>query len=268
MSTSPSPVRSLARAACGRPGAAFALLAAVVFTLRADASFTPSLTLTQQTYDACLASAASSQASITVTQGQTTLVGPTSDLSAVYAALASTTSAQALSVSSNAAGSAALGAAQACLSKAVPTLGAARLHEVRADLRCGSALLSEDQVHFNAVINPNLPWITFLPDGVSGPDCGQKRHILTYALTNGDLAGGYVTLNDDDDPETNVVEVTCNNNGQCDNAKTNICAPSDESQGLPIRCMCADVGPPNNGCFGSTTTKKKEHSGSCPDDLF
>lgn len=267
MSTSLSPIRWLTGAACGRPGAAVALLAAVVFTLRADASFTPDLTLTQQTYDACLASAASSQASITVTQGQATLVGPTSDLAAVYAALASTTSAQALSVSSNAAGSAALSAAQACLSKAVPTLGAARLHEVRADLRCGSALLSEGQVDFNAVITPNLPWITFLPDGVSGPVCGQKRHILTYALTNGDLAGGYVTLDDDDDPETNVVEVTCTNNGQCDNAETNICAPSDESQGLPIKCMCADVGPPN-GCLGSTTTKKKEHSGSCPDDLF
>jgi len=243
-------------------------VAAVVAATTAQASFNPDLTLTQAAYDTCLAQAHDPASQITVTDGQSTLVGPTSDLSAVYAALAGTASAASVAVTSNAAGDQALGAAQSCLARTVPTIGAARLHQVRADLRCGTHLLVDEQTSFNTFITVDSPWVTFLPDGVQNPVCDDKIHRLTHALDNGDRAGVHLTNNNNNKAERNALDVTCKNNGDCDNAFTNVCRVSDEADGLPIRCMCGDVGPPGNGCLGDSSTKVQSVGSACASSVF
>lgn len=239
--------------------------------LSASASASPpDLTLTQSSYDACLANANNTLAQVTVTMGQTTLAGPTHDLDAIYAALASTPSSDGVVVNSNSVGSQSLYDAQVCLAPAVPTLGVARLHEVRPDLQCGTNLLVDGQISFNSTISPDLPWVTFLPDGISTPECGEKLHVLTYELQNGDFAGVFLTMNDEEDPEKNKVTAICTNTGGCDNAQTNMCRVSGDGdgEGVPIRCMCGETGPPNNGCLGDSKKETSETTAVCPSSIF
>jgi len=147
------------------------------------------LTLTQNTYTSCLNDAANPSAQVTVTFDQQTLAGPTADLSAVYGALAAAPSAQGLTVSSNAAGSSALQQAQACIDATVASVGAARLHQVRPDLRHSTHILAHNQRTFNAFeLHVEHGIITMLPDGVQDPDCPELIHLALRPLANGDLA--------------------------------------------------------------------------------
>lgn len=228
---------------------------------------TPDLTLTESTYQDCLSQAADPAAQITVVQDQVTLVGPTSSLSAVYAALAGVQTDQGLSVSSNAAGTQALSAAQSCLARRVPTVGAGRLHQVRADLRCGDDLFVDDQTVFSSFEVIDGEWATFFPDGVQNPVCGDKRHREIYELSNGDFAAAWVE-GISGNQRKNDYTMSCAN-AACSSTAGNQCNPGRLTgpMGKQPGCLCTGTGD-GYGCKGSSSSTTEDESTSCPASLF
>jgi hypothetical protein len=223
----------------------------------------PDLTLTESTYAACLSAATNQAAQITVEQNQATLHGPTSDLSAVYAVLAGVSTSQGLTVASNQAGTESLQAAQACLAKVVPTVGAGRLHQVRSDIRCATELFVDGQTVFSNFDVVNDEWITLYPDGVQDPTCDEKRHVLAYELSNGDMAAVWV-----DEAfgkkRKNKYTMSCEN-ADCMYPEGNNCLPGrlNGPMGKQPGCLCTGTGD-GMGCLGSSSSTTEDEDTTCP----
>jgi hypothetical protein len=101
-------------------------------------------------------------------------------------------------VSSNAAGSSALQQAQACIDATVATVGAARLHQVRPDLRHSTHILAHGQRTFNTFeLHVEHGIITMLPDGVQDPHCPELIPLTLRPLQNGDHATSAMIVVDD-----------------------------------------------------------------------
>lgn len=244
-----------------------ALLTSASFVISAAFASSPDLTLTESTYETCLTGAANSSALITIVQDQVTLLGPTSDLSAVYATLAGVSTAQGLTVSSNSAGTQALQAAQSCIAKVVPTVGAGRLHQVRSDLQCGDDLFVDGQTVFSSFEVVDDEWATFLPDGVQDPSCGAKRHREIYLLPNGDYAA--VWLHEALGKKwKNKYTMSCANN-DCSFVDGNQCNPGKLTgpMGKQPGCLCTGTGD-GYGCAGSSSATTEDEETSCPASFF
>jgi len=224
----------------------------------------PDLTLTELTYDRCLASASDRAAEITVARGQGTLLAQTSDLRQVYATLAALADVRGVRVVSNAAGTRALRAAQTCLASRAPTVGAGRMHQLRRDLRCVGHLMEHGGVTFSTFTLAADGWASFAPDGVPSPTCDQRRHVMTYPLANGDRAAGWVSERRGEQV-TSILRVTCHDNG-CEGGE---CGPVVVSgpMGAQPGCACAGTGA-LTGCLGSTSLVVRDTMSTCWDALF